>query len=123
VVIYKEYIESDEWKNKKRKSIQYHWYRCCKCKKTWFLEVHHWCYDNLGNEDMKELFAFCESCHKKFHNKYWVSKNMLFDTLKFIKDKYVHKKKKKTKKQIRELKASQKKINKRNDKTHKWEKI
>jgi len=49
--MYKEYIKSDQWKIKrwkKKKKIKY-------CQRCWcrdYLEVHHWTYKRLWNENM-----------------------------------------------------------------------
>ena len=48
---------------------------------------------------------------------------MLEETIKFIKDRFVYTKKKKSKKTIRGIKQKQKKVNKRCNETHQWIKL
>lgn len=62
---YKEYIASTQWKKKRKQVLERARYRCEKCKiPTDRLEVHHLTYDRLGREDLHDLLAVCQDCHK-----------------------------------------------------------
>lgn len=63
---YKDYIQSDEWKQKRKLRLQYDAHRCVNCGSRMGLEVHHINYDNFGNEDVKnDLRTLCNNCHNK----------------------------------------------------------
>jgi len=71
-LIYSEYINSDEWKNKSREEKIRTGYRCALCGKSGddhTLNTHHNTYSHLGDERPGELVVLCEDCHKKFHRK------------------------------------------------------
>lgn len=62
---YKEYLASTQWKKKRKQVLERAKYRCEKCKiPKDRLEVHHLTYDRLGREDLHDLLAVCQDCHK-----------------------------------------------------------
>lgn len=67
---YKEYINSQEWREKAKKIRKRDGNVCRLCNsKDKELHVHHSTYDRLGCEDDNDLITLCAPCHKKFHNK------------------------------------------------------
>jgi len=76
---YTEYLNSEEWKNKKRLVIKRAKSSCEGCGKSNLpLEVHHLTYDRVGDELLTDLVAFCGKCHSKAHNKLEKSKWNLY---------------------------------------------
>lgn len=72
IVVYSEYILSDEWKKKsdiaKKKNP-----RCSLCNRTVNLNSHHRTYKRLGREAQDDLTVLCENCHYIFHKFYMYS--------------------------------------------------
>lgn len=66
---YKEYLNSDHWKQIRLKALDRAGNRCQLCSSTNNLNVHHNTYKNRGNEDLKDLVVLCRDCHMKFHDK------------------------------------------------------
>ena len=68
-VVYEEYINSDDWKVKKRKEARGRLGSKCEiCSTTKRLQLHHNNYATLKEEDVeKDLALVCRSCHGKFH--------------------------------------------------------
>ena len=60
------YYASNHWKLKRTDRLYFDNYRCCNCKRTSELEVHHWHYD-LFNESLDDLITFCRECHGRIH--------------------------------------------------------
>lgn len=60
---YKEYLNSKRWKVIRKEKLESVYYICEKCKKDIAYQIHHKNYDNLGNEELKDLFAVCKRCH------------------------------------------------------------
>lgn len=68
---YLQYIHSQEWQEKRSQVFSERWYKCEKCGSEKNLHVHHWTYKRIFNEDLSDLFVFCNTCHDDFHKKYW----------------------------------------------------
>ncbi|MDU5111970.1 MAG: HNH endonuclease signature motif containing protein [Clostridium sp.] len=66
---YKEYLNGEHWKEIRLKALDRAGNRCQLCCKTDNLNVHHNTYENIGNEDLKDLVVLCRECHAKFHDK------------------------------------------------------
>ena len=68
---YRKYIQSDEWKKKKRARKEYDNYTCkhCGLKSELKTEVHHRTYKNLYNEQLDDLITLCWRCHDDFEDK------------------------------------------------------
>ena len=65
---YKQYIKSNERKQKRQKYIIEKWNKCEICfKKSKHLHLHHRNYDNVWNEKEWDLILLCWICHKKIH--------------------------------------------------------
>lgn len=66
---YKEYLKSEEWKEKKMKRIEHDKYRCKLCGSGKNLQVHHITYENFPNETIDDLVTVCRNCHIEIHEK------------------------------------------------------
>ena len=65
---YNQYINSIEWKNKRKKVLERDRYTCQECKtKSRSLDVHHLNYETIGDEDLGDLISLCRECHKDLH--------------------------------------------------------
>jgi len=65
--IYKAYISSLEWKNKRK---EYSWdVYCACCGDIQATDLHHKTYKNLKNEKDGDLVQLCKDCHYKIHKK------------------------------------------------------
>ena len=67
MIKYKDYINSDEWKEKSKLFLRKN-PTCQICLKYRAEDVHHLTYKNLGNEQKGELMALCSRCHRNIHN-------------------------------------------------------
>ena len=73
---YDKYINSKEWRNKRRRAIHMADYRCQKCgKKKEIFQIHHKHYATLFHERFKDVEVLCISCHRKADKdrKYWAA--------------------------------------------------
>ena len=68
-VKYHTYIKSDEWKEKRKKTLERDDYQCQRCGTGMNLVVHHITYDRLGKEDLDDLITLCKKCHEEIHGK------------------------------------------------------
>lgn len=66
---YKEYIRSDEWKEKRRQRLEFAKNRCELCFRESALDVHHRTYERLGDERLSDLIVLCRTCHRHFHHR------------------------------------------------------
>lgn len=67
MIKYKDYINSNEWKDKSRLFLRKN-PTCQICLKYRSEDVHHLTYKNLGNEQKGDLMALCTRCHRNIHN-------------------------------------------------------
>ena len=66
--LYQKYLNSDHWKNLRKKAMERDNYTCQICHKK-ATEVHHLTYENLNKEHLFELVALCHNCHiNTYHN-------------------------------------------------------
>jgi hypothetical protein len=72
---YRAYLQSKEWKEKRRAAIERAGGRCQTCNKSNRLEVHHRTYERIFNEDPGDLTVLCCECHAvittKIQGKSW----------------------------------------------------
>ena len=78
---YHEYIDSPEWKDKRWWMLIINKDKCSKCGRYGhitfdekgnlipkvILQIHHKNYENLGNENQKDLIVLCKECHENEH--------------------------------------------------------
>ena len=65
---YHQYLQSDEWKAKRKKVLQAAGGRCQQCG-TAATEVHHENYHEIYSESITNLTALCTDCHWEKHPK------------------------------------------------------
>jgi len=65
--LYNEYLNSDQWLKLKENVKDRDGNKCVNCGSTISLHVHHFHYDNVGDEDLDDLITVCYECHKKIH--------------------------------------------------------
>lgn len=65
---YKEYLQSERWRQNREKRLQIDGRMCAVCGSGKDLNVHHLNYRNVGNEDIeKDLITLCHPCHAMLH--------------------------------------------------------
>lgn len=67
MIKYKDYINSNEWKEKSRLFLRKN-PTCQICLKYRSEDAHHLTYKNLGNEQKGDLMALCTRCHRNIHD-------------------------------------------------------
>ena len=65
---YKEYLQTNHWKQIRKKALKFAKYRCQLCNSNNQLHTHHRSYVNLGCEKPKDVIVLCSECHGKFHD-------------------------------------------------------
>lgn len=63
------YMNSPEWKTRRRLVMERANGLCEGCRQADAAEVHHLSYEHLGNEFLFELVALCRDCHSRIHAK------------------------------------------------------
>ena len=66
---HRKYINSKEWKIKRKQKLEEYGYHCDICGSEENLHVHHLHYDNFEHEEMCDLQVLCRKCHSKIHDK------------------------------------------------------
>jgi 5-methylcytosine-specific restriction endonuclease McrA len=66
---YKEYLQTEHWKNTRKKALKKAKYKCELCGSKEDLNVHHKTYEHRGEEPPEDLIVLCHHCHAKFHDK------------------------------------------------------
>jgi hypothetical protein len=61
---YKNYLRSEEWKNKAKFARQLAEHTCEMCFKKKPLDVHHSNYECLYNERFNDVYILCRECHE-----------------------------------------------------------
>lgn len=64
---YKQYLQTDEWKETRMKALRRADFKCQLCGGGGLLNVHHNNYKNRGNEQTADLITLCADCHKTYH--------------------------------------------------------
>ena len=64
---YKQYLQSDEWKQLRLKKIRQVESRCQVCYSPDHLEAHHRTYKNFKEENLNDIVVLCRDCHSLFH--------------------------------------------------------
>lgn len=73
-------LEDRRWKARREEILERDGHKCTWCGRTDHLQVHHKCYYRYPDGRMAEpwdypdskLVTLCETCHKKYHEKYHV---------------------------------------------------
>ena len=65
---YRAYLQTPEWKEKRRIAIDAAEHRCNRCDyRGSSLHAHHLTYERLGNEHPDDLEVLCRMCHAREH--------------------------------------------------------
>jgi len=64
---YAEYMQSEEWWERRWEIIERDGGCCIRCKSTDDLQVHHLSYERLGDEEDADLVTLCLDCHNLIH--------------------------------------------------------
>jgi hypothetical protein len=67
--VYRRYLESPEWLERRRLVLLRDRVMCQGCHKERAVEVHHLTYDHIGRELLFELVSLCAACHAVAHSK------------------------------------------------------
>ncbi len=75
---YRRYIESDIWKEKRKRVLEYYGHKCQEAARleelgergqcSGSLQVHHRHYRSLARESFSDLMVLCSKHHKEFHS-------------------------------------------------------
>jgi hypothetical protein len=65
---YEQYLQTPEWKDRRRDAIYAADRRCQLCNAEGTLHVHHRDYTRRGAELPSDLTVLCQSCHEKHHD-------------------------------------------------------
>lgn len=70
---YKNYLQTEHWKNKRIKIAKQRGMKCEKCGKKIYeheiYHIHHKTYKRIGNELDDDLMLLCPECHSDIHKK------------------------------------------------------
>lgn len=61
---YGDYLNSNEWKDKRLKVLERDNYLCQSCRINKATEVHHLTYNHKGHEPLFDLVSVCKDCHE-----------------------------------------------------------
>lgn len=64
---YHAYLETPEWKERRRMALLAGQHRCNRCRSTAPLHVHHRTYAHVGDEWPEDLEVLCADCHRAEH--------------------------------------------------------
>jgi hypothetical protein len=65
---YREYLETDEWKARRKRAMRKAGFRCQVCNRYGVrLNTHHRTYERRGQEYDSDLIVLCQDCHYLFH--------------------------------------------------------
>nr|WP_314492103.1 hypothetical protein [uncultured Chryseobacterium sp.] len=64
---YHKYLESHEWKAKRKLVFERDENICQECKNKPAFHAHHLTYQNIFNEKLEDLISVCAECHSKIH--------------------------------------------------------
>jgi ribosomal protein S14 len=60
---YNEYLESDEWRAKRKRVLMRDMWLCQACLRRKATQVHHRTYEHVFNEPLFDLVSVCQTCH------------------------------------------------------------
>ena len=86
--MYKTYIKSQFWEDRKNKYWRDYGRKCGICSSTHYVTLHHKIYisKEFGFEPDDHVVAFCVACHFKFHNDRKTKRDMIKETNAFVKE-------------------------------------
>jgi 5-methylcytosine-specific restriction endonuclease McrA len=66
---YASYLKSPEWKARREAALEAALWACQVCNRDSALQVHHRCYERVGEERQEDLIVLCDDCHGLFHRR------------------------------------------------------
>jgi hypothetical protein len=66
---YQVYLQSDHWKETRKKALKFWGGRCAVCRSSHLVEVHHNNYHTLGHEQLSDMVCLCSLCHELYSSK------------------------------------------------------
>lgn len=60
------YYDTQHWLQRRLERMNFDSFKCCHCKSSEALQVHHWVYD-LFAESLEDLMTLCKTCHDRMH--------------------------------------------------------
>lgn len=66
---YQAYLDTDEWRERRRAVLERDHYLCQSCLTAKATIVHHLTYAHLFNEPLFDLVSVCEDCHRMLHGR------------------------------------------------------
>ena len=67
---YQDYLQSAEWREKRRMILDYWDNRCVVCNSDYKVELHHRTYKRTGEEKLTDLVPLCKQCHMHITYRY-----------------------------------------------------
>jgi hypothetical protein len=61
------YLESEGWRETRKNILDEFNNRCVVCDTNQKMNVHHFTYNNLGNETHQDALPLCRECHERYH--------------------------------------------------------
>ena len=68
---YYEYLNSPEWKEKRKLVLERDNFICQRCKISPAHDVHHISYDAIYKEPLSDLLSVCRNCHLEIHKSFF----------------------------------------------------
>jgi len=65
--VYKHYLTTPEWRERRRRVMQRAGHMCEGCGIQRATQVHHLTYKRVGREMLFDLVAICDECHEAIH--------------------------------------------------------
>lgn len=65
---YQDYINSDDWAERRAQYFASHPRKCSACKTKKLIHLHHRTYERFTHELDDDLMALCMKCHKQVHD-------------------------------------------------------
>lgn len=62
---YADYLASDRWQTVRHSALERANHRCQLCGTNGELQVHHNTYENIGDEQDRDLLVLCDGCHTR----------------------------------------------------------
>lgn len=60
---YEAYLNSEEWKERRKRRLKMTGFRCSACHKKGMIQVHHLTYERIFREEMSDLLPLCKKHH------------------------------------------------------------
>lgn len=68
---YHEYLNTGQWKEKRKLVLQRDNFTCQHCKIEPAYDIHHISYRTIYKEELNELMSVCRNCHREIHKSFF----------------------------------------------------